>query len=127
MSNIQNTANVKSFIKVRHQFEGYHCYPGAGDIDPRIQFLENRHRHMFHVSVKISVTDDNRELEFFLVKYALSDFLIEKEMNNKSCEMMCNDILFDHLIPRYGNDRYYEVTVSEDNESDGIVEYHPES
>lgn len=113
-----------TFIKVRTQFEGFHYYPNAGQIDPRIQFLENVHRHMFKVEVKISVTHLDRELEFFLVKWALTDFIKDGNMNHKSCEMIATDILENHLLPLYG-ERYYEVTVSEDGESDGIVEYHP--
>lgn len=112
-------------IRVRTQFEGWHCYPGAGSIDPRIEFLEHRHRHQFHVTVQLSVTHTDRELEFFLVKWALNDFLSESEMNNMSCEMMCDHIIDNHLIPNYGADRLYTVTVSEDGESDGIVEYQP--
>ena len=46
-------------------------------------------------------------------------------MNHKSCEMIATDILDDFLIPTYG-ERYYEIVVSEDGESDGIVEYIPE-
>lgn len=114
----------KSFIRVRTEFEGYHFYPGAGNIDPRIKFLENKHRHMFKVEVKIEVYHDNRELEFFLVKWALQEFIAGGNMNYKSCEMIAKDIIDNHLIPSYGN-RYYEVTVSEDGESDGIVENFP--
>ena len=38
--------------------------------------------------------------------------------------MIATDILNNHLLPKYGQ-RYYEVVVSEDGESDGIVEYKP--
>lgn len=114
-----------TYIKVRTQFEGFHYYPNAGSIDPRIKFLESEHRHMFKVEVKISVTHQDRELEFFLVKWALTDFLKENKMNHKSCEMIATDILNNHLIPKYGESRYYEITVSEDGESDGIVEHTP--
>jgi len=117
---------IKTYIKVRTEFEGFHSYPGAGSISPAIKFLEDRHRHMFKVEVKISVTHDDRELEFFLTKWALEDFLNRRELNNKSCEMIGRDILNDHLLIAYGGDRYYEVIVSEDGESDGIVEYTPE-
>lgn len=115
----------KSFIRVRTEFEGFHFYPGASEIDPRIKFLEHVHRHMFKVEVKIEVYHDNRELEFFLVKWALQDFIAGGNMNHKSCEMIAKDIINNHLIPSYGK-RYYEVTVSEDGESDGIVEYIPD-
>jgi hypothetical protein len=112
-----------TYIKVRTEFEGYHFYPNAGEIDPRIKFLENEHRHMFKVEVKISVNHLDRELEFFLVKWALANFIQSGNQNHKSCEMIATDILNDHLIPSYGEDRYYEVVVSEDGESDGIIEY----
>jgi hypothetical protein len=115
---------TETYIKVRTEFEGYHFYPGAGDIDYRIKFLENEHRHMFKVEVKISVTHLDRELEFFLVKWALQDFTKSGKMNHKSCEMIATDILQEHLLPKYG-ERYYEIVVSEDGESDGIVEYFP--
>lgn len=117
--------HIKTFIKVRTDFEGYHFYPGAGEIDSRIKFLETEHRHIFKVEVKISVTHLDRELEFFLVKWALQDFIKSGNMNHKSCEMIAEDILNQHLIPKYGDDRYYEIVVSEDGESDGIVEYTP--
>jgi hypothetical protein len=116
---------IKTYIKVRTEFEGFHFYPGAGTINPKIAFLEKEHRHMFKVEVKISVDHLDRELEFFLVKWSLQDFIKSGNQNHKSCEMMATDILQQHLIPNYGEQRYYEITVSEDGESDGIVEYIP--
>lgn len=117
-------AVVDTYIKVRTEFEGFHFYPNASQIDPRIAFLENKHRHMFKVEVKISVIHDDRELEFFLVKWALQEFLSENDMDHKSCEMIAKDILYGFLIPSYG-ERKYKVVVSEDGESDGIVTYKP--
>jgi hypothetical protein len=116
---------TNTYIKVRTEFEGYHYYPNAGSIDPRIKFLENEHRHMFKVEVKISVGHLDRELEFFLVKWALQEHIKEHKMQHMSCEMIATDILQNHLIPKYGENRYYEIVVSEDGESDGIVEYKP--
>ena len=115
----------KTYIRIRTEFEGFHFYPGASKINPKIAFLEKEHRHMFKVEVKISVDHLDRELEFFLVKWALQDFIKSGNQNHKSCEMMATDILQQHLIPNYGDQRYYEITVSEDGESDGIVEYIP--
>lgn len=113
----------KTYIKVRTEFEGFHFYPGASMIDSRIDFLEKEHRHMFKVEVKISVTHLDRELEFFLTKWALQEFIQAGNQNHKSCEMIATDILQNHLIPKYGDNRYYEIVVSEDGESDGIVEW----
>lgn len=117
---------TNTYIKIRTEFEGFHFYPNAGSIDPRIKFLEKEHRHMFKVEVKISVTHLDRELEFFLVKWALQDFIKSGDQDYMSCEMIATNILQNHLIPSYGSARYYEIVVSEDGESDGIVEYNPE-
>jgi hypothetical protein len=114
-----------TYIKVRTEFEGFHYYPNAGTIDSRIKFLENEHRHIFKVEVKISVTHLDRELEFFLVKWALQEFIKAGNQNHKSCEMIAVNILENHLIPLYGN-RSYTVVVSEDGESDGIIEFVPQ-
>lgn len=116
---------INSYIKVRTQFEGWHHYPDAGKIDPAIAFLENNHRHTFKVEVKISVTHLDRELEFFLVKWKLNNFIKEGDMNHKSCEMIAQEIIEMHLKPLYGDYRTYEVVVSEDGENDGIVVYSP--
>ena len=116
--------STSTFIKVRTEFEGFHHYPNAGSIDPRIAFLELEHRHMFKVEVTISVNHTDRELEFFLVKWALNEFIKSGNQNHKSCEMIATDILKEHLIPKYGQ-RFYTIVVSEDGESDGIVEYKP--
>ena len=113
-----------TYIKIRTQFEGFHHYPGAGSINPKIKFLENDHRHLFKVEVKIQVFHADRELEFFLVKWGLEDFIKSGNQNHKSCEMIANDI-FRYLINIYGDNRYYEIVVSEDGESDGIVEFTP--
>ena len=64
-------------------------------------------------------------LEFFLVKWALQEFIKAGNQNHKSCEMIAVDILENHLIPLYGN-RAYTVVVSEDGESDGIIEFVPQ-
>ena len=115
---------TNTYIVVRTQYEGFHRYPNAGEIDPRIKFLEEPHRHMFHVTAKIAVTHLDRELEFFLVKWDLEEFIKGGDMDYKSCEMMATDML-EHLKETWGDHRYYEITVSEDGESDGIVEYTP--
>ena len=116
---------IQTYIKIRTEFEGFHKYPNAGSIDPRIKFLEDEHRHIFKVEVMISVTHLDRELEFFLVKWALQDFIKAGDQNHRSCEMIATDILNNHLIPNYGENRQYQIVVSEDGENDGIVAYIP--
>ena len=118
--------STNTYIRVRTQFEGFHFYPDAGSIDPRIKFLESPHRHIFKVDVKISVNHLDREIEFFICKWDIENFIKSGNQNHKSCEMIATDIL-NYLLSeeKYGKNRYYEITVSEDGESDGIVEYFP--
>lgn len=116
----------KTYIKVRTAKEGFHYYPNAGTINEAITFLENTHRHLFKIECKIEVFHSDRELEFFLVKWQIEKYLSElgSSFNNKSCEMIGQLILY-NLHEQYGYEREYEVVVSEDGESDGIIHYVP--
>lgn len=114
--------NTQTTITVRTEFEGFHFYPGAGEIDPRIKFLESEHRHMFKVAAELEVFHDDRELEFFLVKWDLNEFIKSGNQNHKSCEMIAREIL-EHLKAKWGAHRQLRVTVSEDGESDATVYY----
>lgn len=83
--------NVKKFVCVSFEKEGTHFYKEAGT-DPElaeVSYLQYPHRHMFKFVVKISVTDNNRELEFIKVKhrclkYFADDFI---DIDYKSCEI----------------------------------------
>ena len=111
-------------IWVTFQREGIHRYPVAAT-EPKladVSFLGNPHRHIFHFRVEISVQHNDRDVEFILFKRELEGLYSDKilTLNNKSCEMICEDIL------AYVKDKYpgrtYKITVSEDNENGATVE-----
>lgn len=112
--------NVKKFVCVSFEKEGTHFYKEAGT-DPElteVSYLQYPHRHMFKFVVKISVTDNNRELEFIKVKhrclkYFADDFI---DIDYKSCEMLCED-LYHELAYDYGKDRTYIISCYEDGEN----------
>lgn len=125
-----------TYIRVHTTFEGVHNYPiaPAGVTD-----LRSLHRHIFHVRLKVSVTHDDRELEFFLVKHQIdkvirelystddkqNEFAPAFNLGAKSCEMMAKDIykaLFRDL--RFG-ERECEIEVSEDDNNAAIVFFVP--
>ena len=111
---------MKTYIKVKNQFEGIHCYKNAPE---SASFLRSPHRHIFYVTTKISVTHDDRELEFFIVKHRIIELLSEvvNELGiNMSCEQIAKSLIT-KLQSIYGN-RYYQVEVSEDNENSAVVE-----
>lgn len=107
---------MRTWITVRSTFEGFHRYPKAPDA---VAFLRDMHRHIFHVTESLTVTEDDREIEFFI----LQDFVkvyTRIESRDDSCEMIARRTL-DRLKKQYPN-REYRVTVSEDGENEATIE-----
>ena len=120
---------MKRYIFIKTQKEGVHRYPLAETKESLkdVSFLAYPHRHMFHFEVKISVTHNDRELEFILVKRNVENWLSTMyNINYKSCEMLAEDLIA-YLMACYGENRYYQVIVSEDNENGAIVEVNDEA
>ena len=111
---------MKMYVKVKTNFEGFHCWKNAPE---KVAFLRNIHRHIFYVTLKLETFHDDREVEFFMLKNDLNDF-IEKSKSNwpniVSCEQMATDIC-SHVKLIYPG-RSISVEVSEDNENSAIVE-----
>jgi hypothetical protein len=117
------------FIWVTFQREGIHCYPQAGH-DPAlatgdeydVSFLSTPHRHIFHFRVGIQVTHNDRDIEFIQFKRWLESlFQGILELNNKSCEMISDD-LYEVIATRYP-DRDIQIEVSEDGENGCLINY----
>lgn len=115
---------MKTYIWVKFQKEGIHCYPDALT-DPEldsVSFLGYPHRHMFHFKVKIEVFTDDRDIEFILFKRwleSLYDGILK--LNYKSCEMIAHD-LYTTINLKYPN-RTVIIDVSEDDENGASLEY----
>lgn len=107
-----------NFIWVTTQFEGFHKYPDAPE---GVEFLKNEHRHIFHLKIWIEVFHDNREIEFILFKRYISTLLLSSDLNNKSCEMI-GDQLADEIKIQYP-DREIRIEVSEDGENGSYKKY----
>lgn len=120
---------MKTSICVQTQFEGMHFWPDAPE---EVVFLKNKHRHIFHVKVTIPVSHDDRQLEFFMVKDKIGDFIADSfylnpseclhiaNLENMSCEMMATEILL--FLKRVYDIEGIKVEVAEDNENSAIVE-----
>ena len=116
---------ITKLIWVTFQKEGIHCYPEALT-NPALQdvsFLGSPHRHIFHFTVKVEVKDSNREIEFIQLKRWLEKLYTDDalQLNNKSCEMIAEDII-NEVVNKY-KCNFVEVTVSEDNENGATVIY----
>ncbi len=113
------------WIWVTFQKEGIHQYPAALT-DPKLKevaFLGYPHRHIFHFKVSITVTHDDRDIEFILFKRELEALYAEGtlELNHKSCEMIAGD-LHKYLASTYPG-RSYKIEVSEDGENGCLLEW----
>lgn len=106
-----------NFIWITTQFEGFHKYTNAPE---NVKFLRNEHRHIFKVKVWIEVFHNNRELEFFQFKKFVES-LIDKNLNNMSCEMIAT-LLASKIKTKYKS-RKLKIEVSEDGENGCENEY----
>jgi len=118
--------NLRKYIEVKYETPGFHNWPNAPQ---DVNFLSSRHRHNFIFKVKIEVSHNDRDYEFFLVQEKISRYLnihysnggLGLEFEDKSCEMIAEE-LFMYLYDN-GNADIKSVSVSEDGENTGIVEH----
>ena len=119
-------------IWVTFRKEGIHCYPAAAT-DPNlatgdqydVSFLANPHRHIFHFRVWLSVTHNDRDVEFIQFKRWLEQLYSSTQsvlsLDHKSCEMM-SDELYDTISQKDPN-REVWIEVSEDGENGSFIKY----
>lgn len=108
---------IKTLIVVKSQFEGIHSWDNCPHED--VKFLRWPHRHIFHVTMKVEVSHDDRELEFIRVKRKLNQFLksFDTDLGSTSCEMLAKQIgMF--FVPIFPVEM---VSVFEDNENGAEV------
>jgi hypothetical protein len=99
-----------STIFVRFTQPGFHHWP-----EPTKQraYLGERHRHLFHVEVRLQVQHDDREVEFHDLLDLARGLFPGGELGGQSCETMARS-LGKQIARHYG--RAVEVNVSEDGE-----------
>ena len=130
MTTIRQDVRPNKMIWVQFHKEGIHKYPAAltdptlatGD-EYDVSFLGHPHRHIFHFRVWISVTHNDRDIEFIQFKRWLENLYKEGTMtlDYKSCEMM-SDELYDIITQKYPN-REVWIEVSEDGENGSFIKY----
>lgn len=119
-------------IWVTFRKEGIHKYPAAltdpnlatGD-EYDVSFLGYPHRHIFHFKVSISVTHNDRDIEFIQFKRWLEGLYNGTEavlqLDYKSCEMIAED-LYEKINARYPG-RAVHIEVSEDGENGCNIQF----
>jgi len=107
---------MKTRIIVKTQFTAIHHWPECPHDE--VYYLQDPHRHIFHVTMKWKVDHDDRDKEFIMMKNKVDEFL-RSHWHNKfvgklSCEMMAR-----RLVELFDADY---VSVFEDNENGAEVE-----
>ena len=113
-------------VSIKTQYEGVHRYPEAPE---QVAYLRNPHRHVFGVRVEVQVFDDDREIEFILLKHQVNDYLQSHfdgdgvwQMGRLSCEQVCKGILkYLFAFVKWPEQRFWSVTVDEDGENGATV------
>lgn len=125
-------SHLKRYIEVQFNWDGLHYFPGAKE---PYRFLAEPHRHKFYGHATIEVFHDDRELEFLEVldkiqmeikdgRGIMAGFDPPGAVPSCSCELMAERVL-EWLHLWYGMDRYIRVSVKEDNENGGVIEWRP--
>jgi len=107
---------MKQSIYIKTIFEGFHSWPFA---PKEVEFLKNKHRHLFNVYVEVGVNHNDRDVEFFMFKREVDKFINEKfdKQDLGSCEMMCERI-YQGFKEKYS---ILEIRVNEDDENGAIL------
>ena len=122
--------HLKKQIIIRTSFKGTHNWPEASQFAGKeVGFLEDVHRHTFHLQVELEVSGSDREVEFFVFQGQVDKVIQElypkeglvRVLGRRSCETMAEEII-ERLRNQYG---YLHSTITveawEDNEVGGRV------
>jgi len=111
---------MNNYIWITTQKEMFHKYPGAPD---EVAFLRNLHRHIFKFKVYISVTHNDRDIEFIMFKRKVDEYInrMADDQKSRSCEMI-SDALNNAIVKDYPG-RKVKIEVSEDGENGSYKKY----
>ena len=93
---------LKTTVLIKLSIDACHNFPLAADLFPEVDFLADRHRHMFHFTLAKMVNNDDRDVEFIMFKRDVLNYLHDQysdshsrthEFGAKSCEMLSRELL----------------------------------
>lgn len=108
--------NIKTTVYCTLQFEALHNWPNCDILE--VDFLKYPHRHMFHIKAYRTVSHDDRDTEFIVLKREIISYLEEKysdrNFGHQSCEMIARELINEFKLSA--------CEVSEDNENGCFLE-----
>lgn len=112
----------KTFVYVKLSLYGLHYWPSPSHEE--VQFLKSPHGHTFHFKLTFEVGHNDRDIEFFMTKSTILEFLQLKFKDDKLPNGILNfgsascEHLAQLLLEQFNA---FEVDVSEDNLDGAIV------
>jgi hypothetical protein len=84
---------ARTFITVNLQYEAIHRWEGCNILE--VIYLQNYHRHIFHIKCKKEVKHDDRDIEIICFKNEILAYLSKYKGNfeNMSCEMIARELV----------------------------------
>jgi hypothetical protein len=109
------------YIKVTAQAEGLHHWPGAPAAE---SYLNQPHRHLFSVTVRMQVYHGDREIEINAFARWMNDHVLAAiagkppgggpaDFGTRSCEQLAEQVTR-QIREAYGEDRWIECEFLED-------------
>lgn len=100
--------------------EGLHCWPHCPFEE--VSYLRNLHRHQFYIKAYKTVSHDDRDIEFIILKHRITSYLryyyFDQTHNVCNFGSMSCEMIGAELIEQFDLDY---VDVSEDNECGAII------
>jgi hypothetical protein len=109
----------KIWVWCTFEFVGWHVWK---DAPQDVNYLAERHRHLFKCKVQIEVSHNDREIEFITLKNECSEMIPAMSiLDVGSCEMVAEWIYgrLKHMYPG----RSMKIAISEDGENGATVEF----
>jgi len=113
---VPNPEDISHSIVVRCQVPGFHHWENP---HPARRYLADRHRHLFHVEVEMTVAHDDREVEYHDLLDHCRVWFPGGEMGPMSCEQMATRLARDIASVYPG--RQLVVSIFEDGEAGSRV------
>lgn len=114
------TVRITTEVYCTLRAEGIHRFPNCPFTE--VSYLENPHRHVFHIKAYVKVSHDNRDVEFIILKHKIKSFLYDEyfdsqlrlfDFDTMSCEQIAKAFISKFDLSR--------CEVSEDGENGAIV------
>lgn len=107
--------NYDTVVFCTVQFQGIHQW--ANCPFEEVKYLRDLHRHIFHVKAYKQVYHNDRDVEFIMLKNAITIYLNNRFLNSIMGSMSC-EMLAEELIEKFD---LCKCEVNEDGENGAIV------